>query len=1224
VINEIKYNDRVQPNSGSDPSIIYSMAKVNMEEKHSMKRTWLNLPLLLAAFLIAFAGNLPAKPKEGTGDLNRPQRHFLSKGQSTTRRTLINVGAVAGWIYSDGISFITPSGSSGGAFPRAANPPIAVIYTDGMVWGGKVNDGSDPIIRVGGQTYSTGTVPGAILSKGVAEDINDRINVDRVWRIRRDYPNVNLTQDAAEFNEIFAADVTPAHVSTLRALYRLDWVDWPVEKGAPFYDADGDGVYTPEFYLDSEGVEFPKTLNGVDLDGDGTPDPITIGDEPGVAGADQVVWLVANDLDEGTVTGLYGSPSIGIEMQLTLWGYNRSDALGNIVFKQFRMIYKGATSTPANAVVDSFFVCQWSDPDNGTFTNDFAGSDTLSSLGFAYDSNTNDPDFAAAGFTAAASGYDFFAGPLVEDPAGTAIFGLEKRPGYRNLPMTSFGYFYPGGPATDPSLGGDYETGTLEWWNLLRGFMPQPGTAQIPWVNPVTNQVTKFTLTGDPVANTGWIDTNPGDRRILLASGPVTFALGDTQEVVVAMMAAMGSSRLSSVDYLKFVDSFAQETFDNLFVVPKPPPAPIVAVSEYDGEILLDWGADGGGLAATEGYKDQSFIFEGYNVYQFNRARASLDQGIKLASYDVSNEVTTISQKTFDIGSGLVLELPVQFGTNSGLARSLTLDRDQIRELNLVNGQTYYFGVTAYGFNTRPDATLKTLESSPTIVTVVPQTTKPGDRYNTAISDVVETEHVDGSSDGNVVVNIVDMAKVTGSNYEVTFSDSLYSEWEISDEGDSTEVVFVLPVWHLRNTSSGKLVLANQTNQSGDADYLAKDGFLATVTGAPEDYKFLTVVANANGALDPPDMGAFGFNNNGFPFFNGEDRPSGRQQANGSRWGIQSTSAADASYGNFLARTTQYSGGAGESDQGIASLVGREYEIRFTAAGGRGYFNWSTLTVEDVPFELWDLGPDASDTSDDYRLFPWILDFNGDGLFNFGPDDHSVSGGSNDPFTDGIYWLMPLDTSPGEAGYNALVAAHEADGVYPNENSLWALKDTSPGWNCKPGFMRMVFANWNGGDVTDPTFPANVNAQLPEQGTIFRITMTKPNTSLDRFTFSTVGLEKSSSAQLANSDIAELANVFPNPYYGINAFEGNRFERYVTFSHLPEKAIIRVFNLAGTLVRVIEKDDPAQFTTWNLKNEDGLPVASGLYIAHLEFPGLSVTKNLKLFIAQEQQFLRAF
>ena len=121
---------------------------------------------------------------------------------------------------------------------------------------------------------------------------------------------------------------------------------------------------------------------------------------------------------------------------------------------------------------------------------------------------------------------------------------------------------------------------------------------------------------------------------------------------------------------------------------------------------------------------------------------------------------------------------------------------------------------------------------------------------------------------------------------------------------------------------------------------------------------------------------------------------------------------------------------------------------------------------------------------------------------------------------------------------------------------------------------------------------------------------------------------ESANFSAAQSEVDKV-NVFPNPYYGINRTELSRFRRNVTFNHLPPYAKIRIFNRAGTLVRtLIKQDDPGaltQFSAWDLNNETGLPVASGMYIAYVEMQDANGkdlgTKTLKLMIVQEQQFL---
>ncbi len=126
---------------------------------------------------------------------------------------------------------------------------------------------------------------------------------------------------------------------------------------------------------------------------------------------------------------------------------------------------------------------------------------------------------------------------------------------------------------------------------------------------------------------------------------------------------------------------------------------------------------------------------------------------------------------------------------------------------------------------------------------------------------------------------------------------------------------------------------------------------------------------------------------------------------------------------------------------------------------------------------------------------------------------------------------------------------------------------------------------------------------------------------VDTYSFSTMASSYSSS--LAADQVGDI-NVFPNPYYGFSSEELNKYNRFITFNHLPTQANVRIFNLAGVMVRTLEKQDQGQFMYWDLNNQNGLPVASGLYIVYIDMPELGTTKILKVAIIQEQQVLDRF
>jgi len=63
-----------------------------------------------------------------------------------------------------------------------------------------------------------------------------------------------------------------------------------------------------------------------------------------------------------------------------------------------------------------------------------------------------------------------------------------------------------------------------------------------------------------------------------------------------------------------------------------------------------------------------------------------------------------------------------------------------------------------------------------------------------------------------------------------------------------------------------------------------------------------------------------------------------------------------------------------------------------------------------------------------------------------------------------------------------------------------------------------------------------------------------------------------------------------------------RGERRIYFDNLPPKATIRIFTLAGELVKKIEHNSNLENGReyWNLLNDDNLGVAFGMYIAHID------------------------
>jgi hypothetical protein len=141
--------------------------------------------------------------------------------------------------------------------------------------------------------------------------------------------------------------------------------------------------------------------------------------------------------------------------------------------------------------------------------------------------------------------------------------------------------------------------------------------------------------------------------------------------------------------------------------------------------------------------------------------------------------------------------------------------------------------------------------------------------------------------------------------------------------------------------------------------------------------------------------------------------------------------------------------------------------------------------------------------------------------------------------------------------------------------------------------------------------------------------LNKIQPGIDVFTVSTAGMAPATTAADAEADV-ERIQVYPNPYYAFNPSELSRLSRFVTFNNLPQaanSAVIRIFNLAGQLVAVVNKEAPGTFVRWDLLNHDGLPVASGMYIAHVTVTlptGGEAVKVLKMAVIQEQEVLDVY
>lgn len=130
----------------------------------------------------------------------------------------------------------------------------------------------------------------------------------------------------------------------------------------------------------------------------------------------------------------------------------------------------------------------------------------------------------------------------------------------------------------------------------------------------------------------------------------------------------------------------------------------------------------------------------------------------------------------------------------------------------------------------------------------------------------------------------------------------------------------------------------------------------------------------------------------------------------------------------------------------------------------------------------------------------------------------------------------------------------------------------------------------------------------PQVGDVFHLATTKPFRTGESFTFTTVAPRFDPSQ--AKQDLQKIS-VVPNPYLGAASWEPastsvGRGERRIFFIHLPQRCTIRIYTISGHLVQTIEHNGTFSDgqEPWNLVSKDGMDIAFGVYVYHVDAPGI--------------------
>lgn len=164
------------------------------------------------------------------------------------------------------------------------------------------------------------------------------------------------------------------------------------------------------------------------------------------------------------------------------------------------------------------------------------------------------------------------------------------------------------------------------------------------------------------------------------------------------------------------------------------------------------------------------------------------------------------------------------------------------------------------------------------------------------------------------------------------------------------------------------------------------------------------------------------------------------------------------------------------------------------------------------------------------------------------------------------------------------------------------LDDTSTGASDPSWVFKLKYPSSRGDTLAG-------NIYQPTSGDTLFLIVFKPFLSDDVFEFTTVA---SKIDQVKGRSDLDKIRVVPNPYRAAVAWEprnpytSGRGPRSIHFNNLPARCTIRIFTVSGELVKVIERDDIITNGTaeWDLLTKDNLTASYGIYIYHVEAPGI--------------------
>lgn len=693
---------------------------------------------------------------------------------------------------------------------------------------------------------------------------------------------------------------------------------------------------------------------------------------------------------------------------------------------------------------------------------------------------------------------------------------------------------------------------------------------------------------------------NKTDIVFIFGSGFISLKAGETKRISMALLYGY------DLDDLLLSAETAQTIYNQNYQFFKPPALPTVTAVPDDKKVTLYWddaaeesldpitGKDFEGYVI---YRSTDPNFEDIKVITDGRASAFLSEPLKaLDGTEAKWDIATRSEPFTDLNHNGVYDEgepykdlnksraydkefedwwkgyhPLEYkgrgvhyylGNNTGLVHSF------VDTNNVINGQTYYYAVVAYdhGDSIGIPPTETTKKISKDVITGELKYDKntvgvvAGPKVSGYIEPAVNSNSitlVSGRATAMINLEVMDPLVVPeGYQYEITFKDSVEVD-NVKSKGTNFTLLSLTPIVEQVTFFDTKFTKLSKTAVSNDS-YLELVGPNGTVYTLGADY-----------AID-------------------FERGAIRRLDNST---VPNNSTCTITYRYYPVRNS-------------AALNGEDTNPVFDGMRLKLY-DFDQVTIDTI-----NTGWKEGNTN--FRGFAQLTTLSslknkkrypGDYEVNFSKDligTAKNTKGEDIPVTYQIFEVTPA------------VGKLEVTTVLLEKT---ATKNDSLDW----GEDILLFIPNQNGLPTDtvawqvafyPPSDTSVVKRPPTDGDVYLIKTNKPFTSEDVFQFETKSAKVSN--EKAKSRLDDIY-VVPNPYVGYNELEPSnplpgqqRGERRIYFEHLPQQCTIRIYTLSGELVNTLEHesgmDNGREY--WNLLNRDGFSVAYGVYVAHIDAPGV--------------------